>query len=136
MQNEPILLAVTLLAVLWALVATAMFRAAHRRYRELAARHSAPSLATAAQQERGEPMSAVAARLVELEQRLHRLGEQQKQPSARDTMHPHYEPAIRLARKGADVDELMATCGLVRGEAELIALLHRKDTPAVTRRTG
>ncbi|MFP5344726.1 MAG: DUF2802 domain-containing protein [Gammaproteobacteria bacterium] len=135
MQSDPILLVIALLAVLWALAVTARSRAAHRRYREFASRHSAPALATPAQEERGEHMSAVDARLVELEQRLRRLGEQQKKPAVRDTMHPHYEPAIRLARKGADVDELVATCGLARGEAELIALMHhRKDTSAATAR--
>lgn len=136
MQNDPILLAVTLLAVICALIATGMSRTAHRRYQELVARHSASSLTTAAREYQGEHMSAMDARLVELERRLRQVGEQQKQPSVRDTMHSHYEPAIRLARKGADVDELVATCGLARGEAELIALLHRKDTPAVTRHTG
>lgn len=129
MQNDLILLVMALLAVLSALASTWMSRAALRRCQILLARHPAPPLASE-QEERSEHMSAMDARLAELERQLRQIGEQQKRPDARET-HPHYEPAIRLARKGADVDDLVATCGLARGEAELIALLHRKNTPAV-----
>jgi hypothetical protein len=42
-----------------------------------------------------------------------------------------YEIAIRLARSGASVDELMASSGATRAEAELLRRLHGGD--AVTR---
>lgn len=46
-----------------------------------------------------------------------------------------YELAIRLARSGASVEELRASCGMTRGEAELVLRLHRDgDSPG--RRRG
>ncbi len=36
-----------------------------------------------------------------------------------------YGAAIRLAHQGADVDQLVNTFGIARGEAELIAAMHR-----------
>jgi hypothetical protein len=44
-----------------------------------------------------------------------------------------YELAARFARNGAGVDELVATCGVTRHEAELLVRLHgqqRESTPA------
>ncbi len=46
------------------------------------------------------------------------MGRQQEQP---------YRHAIALIKKGASVDELMATCGLARGEAELVGNLYGKE---------
>jgi hypothetical protein len=134
MQSDPLLLVITLLTVVCALASAWMSHAALRRCQTLMARHTAPSF-TAAPEERSEHGAALDARLTELERQLRRISEQQKQPPARDVPHPHYEPAIRLAQKGADVEDLVATCGLARGEAELIALLHRKPAfrPATQR---
>jgi uncharacterized protein YceH (UPF0502 family) len=36
-----------------------------------------------------------------------------------------YEHAINLVQKGADVNDLVNTCGLSQGEADLVKLLHR-----------
>lgn len=36
-----------------------------------------------------------------------------------------YELAIRLAQSGASIDELCASCGMTRSEAELVVRLHR-----------
>lgn len=47
-------------------------------------------------------------------------------PAARrEPMSPAYELASKLARKGANTDELMETCGLSRGEVDLITVLNR-----------
>lgn len=43
----------------------------------------------------------------------------------RETASPAYELAGRLARRGASDDELMETCGLSRGEVDLITRLSR-----------
>src|SRR3569623_512070 len=51
--------------------------------------------------------------LATLEQKLRRVSERQDQ----------------LAQRGADVDELVAHCGLARGEAELLLRLHRNTEP-------
>jgi len=59
-----------------------------------------------------------------LEQRLALLSEQQDQLMLRDDNAGPYLQAIRLARLGESADSLIETCGLSRGEAELIARLH------------
>jgi hypothetical protein len=43
----------------------------------------------------------------------------------RDPASPAYEMASKLARKGASSEELMDTCGLSRGEVDLITMLNR-----------
>lgn len=47
-------------------------------------------------------------------------------PAARlEPVSPAYELAGKLARKGASSEELMETCGLSRGEVDLITMLTR-----------
>lgn len=75
-------------------------------------------------------MSAVWPRLTQSEDRITHLSERQDHLDLRDPMTQTYEPAIKLAHKGADVEELMSTCGLARGEAELIAMLHQHSVAA------
>jgi hypothetical protein len=41
-----------------------------------------------------------------------------------------YPIAIRLARSGAQAEELVASCGLTRQEAELVARLHGRSADA------
>lgn len=60
-----------------------------------------------------------------VEQQLRRLAERQDQTDFREPVSPAYNHAIKLVQKGASIDELIATCGLVRGEAELLIRLHR-----------
>jgi hypothetical protein len=43
----------------------------------------------------------------------------------REPASPAYELASKLARKGASSEELMDTCGLSRGEVDLITMLNR-----------
>ena len=59
------------------------------------------------------------------EQKLRRLAERQEQADFRGPVTSTYNHAIKLVQKGVSIDELMATCGLVRGEAELLIRLHR-----------
>lgn len=59
-----------------------------------------------------------------MEQRVRRLHERQDQVELRDPDQRSYGHAIRLAQRGADVDELISNCGLARGEAELLLRLH------------
>ena len=40
-----------------------------------------------------------------------------------------YETAIRLARGGASVDEIVASCGTTRAEAKLLRRLHEQGEP-------
>lgn len=62
--------------------------------------------------------------LVRLEQQVHRLIERQNQIEMRTAGDRPYTQAIQMVQRGADVSELIAQCGLTRGEAELIAMLH------------
>jgi len=41
-----------------------------------------------------------------------------------------YENAVRMARCGASVEELTRSCGLKKGEAELLLRLHSRPTGA------
>lgn len=72
----------------------------------------------------------VGERVLETEQRQRRLAERQDQLDLYDAANQPYEQAIRLVHKGADVEELVEICGLNRGEAELIRMLHRLDKSA------
>ncbi|HVY83173.1 MAG TPA: DUF2802 domain-containing protein [Steroidobacteraceae bacterium] len=82
-----------------------------------------------------EQSTALLAQLAKMEESLaqaHRkldaLGEQSDGESRRvvpgSAAAPSYQIAIRMARSGATRDELMASCGLTRQEAELVLRLH------------
>ncbi|MDX1252208.1 MAG: DUF2802 domain-containing protein [Gammaproteobacteria bacterium] len=62
-----------------------------------------------------------------VEQQLRRLAERQDQLDLRDPATQSYRHAIKLAQKGANVEELMSASGLVRGEAELLMRLYRAN---------
>lgn len=62
--------------------------------------------------------------LVRLEQQMRRLTERQDQIEMRTAGDRPYTQAIQMVQHGADVDELISNCGLTRGEAELISMLH------------
>ncbi|MDP1708231.1 MAG: DUF2802 domain-containing protein [Gammaproteobacteria bacterium] len=66
-----------------------------------------------------------ASRFEQFERQLQYLSRRQNQLELRDPVTQTYEPAIRMVRSGADVEELVSTCGLARAEAELIMMLHR-----------
>ena len=54
-------------------------------------------------------------------------------PSASAAAARGYELAVRLAKRGAPVDEIVSTCGITRHEAELLVRLHNVrvvETPA------
>ena len=64
-------------------------------------------------------------RLMQLERQLAGANTQHEKPAPAAPIGQAYEVAVNLVRKGADTDELMETCGLSRGEAELISGLYR-----------
>lgn len=67
------------------------------------------------------------------DQRIAQLIEQLEQPMARmangSTGPQGYQIAIRLARSGANTEELISGCGLTRAEAELVRRLHGPALP-------
>jgi hypothetical protein len=60
----------------------------------------------------------------EIEQRLRGIRTRQDELELRDQGDKSYAQAIKLIHRGAKVDDIIAACGLNRGEAELIASLH------------
>jgi hypothetical protein len=75
----------------------------------------------------GERVNRMENELKALHQRQQELGVRQEKMAQADPHEVSYEQAIKLARKGNSVDELMEICSLSRGEAELIAMMHRLD---------
>jgi len=66
-------------------------------------------------------------RLLKLEVQIGQLREQAGQeglPLNRDPEQKSFKIATKLALQGAGTDEIMELCGLTRGEAELICMLH------------
>jgi uncharacterized coiled-coil protein SlyX len=68
-------------------------------------------------------IASVATRADSLTERLED-NEQRRTPAPAATTAPSYQIAIRLAKSGAPREELMASCGLSRQEAELVQRLH------------
>jgi hypothetical protein len=59
-----------------------------------------------------------------LQQELRRLAERDDRIDLRDSRRREYDDAVRLAKGGLDVDQLVAKCRLGRAEAELLVGLH------------
>ncbi len=62
-----------------------------------------------------------------LERGLRRVGGKLELVELRDPGERPYVQAIRMVHRGAGSEELVRNCGLARGEADLIAMLHRVD---------
>lgn len=75
----------------------------------------------------GERVNRNEVELKNLQQRQQELGLRQDNMVQGDTNEVSFDQAIKLARKGSSVEELMEICSLSRGEAELIAMMHRLD---------
>ncbi len=136
MNIDPLLLAivsggfVALLGLVVAVRAGANAARAHERL----ARHEAELMRLQSELAHfGEGGARTAGRQSELAERLALLSEQQEQLMLRDDNAGPYLQAIRLAQRGEDIDSLVATCGLSRGEAELISRLHGDHAAPVDR---
>lgn len=69
-----------------------------------------------------------------LQKRLESVSLQQNELDARqiqidqaDPDEQSYQHAIKLAQKGANTEDLIEVCGLSRGEADLINMMHRLE---------
>ncbi|SFM17652.1 DUF2802 domain-containing protein [Marinobacter zhejiangensis] len=67
------------------------------------------------------------ARVVASEQKLHELSAMVEEMRQNDPLRISYDEAARLVELGADIDDLMNTCGISRPEAELVSALRRKQ---------
>jgi hypothetical protein len=65
-------------------------------------------------------------RLLAIERKLDITVEKQQELENRDPSVLAYNQAAKLMEMGADVDDLVRSCGIGRPEAELMALLHRE----------
>ena len=66
--------------------------------------------------------------VVKLEQQVQRITERQDQLELRVAGNRPYDQASQLVNKGADIEDLMDSCGLTRGEAELMVMMQRGAT--------
>lgn len=69
----------------------------------------------------------VARRINRLESKLRIQNERQDKLELNEPNLQAYGQASRMAKKGADLEELVSTCGLSRGEAELIVMLNHNE---------
>ena len=69
----------------------------------------------------------VSERVARIEQKLNRLSERQEQMEASTPETQPYDQAVEFARKGASAEELVAQCGITKGEADLVVMMHRMD---------
>jgi hypothetical protein len=78
-----------------------------------------------------ETMSVMSARIEALSERAE--SDTRHAPSV-GTGAPHrgYDLATRLARNGADLEELVSSCGITRHEAELLLRLHGKGRESLS----
>ena len=63
--------------------------------------------------------------VVKLEQQVKRIIERQNLLEMRAASDRPYTQASQLVHRGANIEELVDTCGLTRGEAELLVMMQR-----------
>ena len=63
-----------------------------------------------------------------LQERVDRLQKELEQLKAQQAAVTPYTHAIQMAQQGLNVNEVAASCGISRGEAELIVALHRNQS--------
>ncbi|TVR60654.1 MAG: DUF2802 domain-containing protein [Candidatus Competibacteraceae bacterium] len=74
-------------------------------------------------------LAAVSERLAKLEIQISQFRENMEQDGSpnRDSDQKTFKIATKLALQGADAEEIVELCGLARGEAELIRMLHSNN---------
>lgn len=75
----------------------------------------------------GSGSMGVGHRVVACERQLHELRRLIDEMRQNDPLRVSYDEASRLVELGADIDDLMNTCGISRPEAELVAALKRRQ---------
>ncbi|ADE16629.1 conserved hypothetical protein [Nitrosococcus halophilus Nc 4] len=70
--------------------------------------------------------------VAQLERRVKKLDERQDQIDLHTPENCAYSQAIKMVRNGADIDQLIANCGLSQDEAKLVYLLHNTSSTANT----
>ncbi|WP_020410445.1 DUF2802 domain-containing protein [Hahella ganghwensis] len=75
----------------------------------------------------------VGRKVVALDKRMKAAERKQKELESNDVQQVSYNEAVRLLSLGADVDDVMTTCGLSRAEADLIKVLHNSQMSSQAR---
>ncbi|WP_235937553.1 DUF2802 domain-containing protein [Marinobacter caseinilyticus] len=75
----------------------------------------------------GSGSMGVGHRVVTCERQLHELRGLMDEMRQNDPLRVSYDEASRLVELGADIDDLMNTCGISRPEAELVAALKHRQ---------
>ncbi|MDX1635834.1 MAG: DUF2802 domain-containing protein [Marinobacter sp.] len=75
----------------------------------------------------GSGSMGVGHRVVACERQLHELRRLIDEMRQNDPLRVSYDEASRLVELGADIEDLMNTCGISRPEAELVAALKRRQ---------
>ncbi|OIP13058.1 MAG: hypothetical protein AUK53_06825 [Betaproteobacteria bacterium CG2_30_59_46] len=65
----------------------------------------------------------------QLQERVDRLQKELEQLKSQQAAVTPYTHAIQMAQQGLNVKEVAASCGISRGEAELIVAMHRNQSP-------
>ncbi len=73
----------------------------------------------------GDRVNRLELQMREVSTRQEQLGVRQDRIDSGSGDDRSYDQAIKMAKKGASVEDLVEVCGLARGEAELIAMMHR-----------
>ena len=122
--NWPIVL--SLLALVFSLCASTLLWLLVRYVKRLE-RSWDPAIETLSRDLRALCIAASRAgdRLIDVEHQSRRLALRQEQFEMKDSQSEHLTQAIALVKRGAGTEELVATCGMGHGEAELLHLLHR-----------
>ena len=68
--------------------------------------------------------------ITQIEMLMRRISERQDQLDLKDSSSQSYDHAIRLIQSGADYDEIISRCGLVKEEADLLVQMYRYDKTA------
>ncbi len=118
------LLIAMFVAFAWALVAAR--RQAEQAHAQLGARLET---ALAEIHKLSGEVAAVSESLESLGAKLNQPALHAAAPPAASVSTRSYETAIRLARGGATVDEIVTSCGTTRAEARLLRRLHESGEP-------
>lgn len=78
----------------------------------------------------GSGSMGVGHRVVACERQLHELRTMLDEMRQNDPLRISYDEASRLVELGADIDDLMNTCGISRPEAELVSALRKRELAA------
>ena len=129
-QNAMVASALLVSVVALLMVTVALISATRQRRRQAEMMESLRSdlraLCTAAVTV-GQRVNRLERGVTEVSKRQEELGIRQDQMAQWEPEEHSFQHAIKLANRGASVDELIEVCGLPQGEAELIAMMHRLE---------